>query len=148
MISIQGWTGEVNKRLALNTPVNLELEATFNASDNAIRVNTKSIFTGTSADSISVIVVLTENDIESKQSENRVQSGHIDDYKHEHVLRSILNGTSGSRITCSYTAGSVAEKHYQITKEADWKVPNMNALVWVVNNRTKEVIHVQETSIK
>ena len=113
-----------------------------------IRVNTKSSFTESVADPMDIFVGLTENDIASKQSENRVSSGHVDDYKHEHVLRTLLTGSSGSAVGCDMVAGTVVEKQFSIIKDDAWKVPAMHAVVWIVSRTTKEVVHVKEVSVK
>ncbi len=152
MVPFTKWSAEVSKRLALPTPVNLEITATYDPSTKAIRVNTKSLFTEVVTDSMDIFVGLTENDIESKQSENRVSSGHVDDYKHEHVLRKLLTGSSGSEIKntkkCDLLAGTVVEKQFSIIKDDAWKVPAMHAVVWIVSRTTKEVVHVKEVSVK
>ena len=152
MVPFTKWSAEVSKRLALPTPVNLEITATYDPSTKAIRVNTKSHFTEVVTDSMDIFVGLTENDIESKQSENRVSSGHVDDYKHEHVLRKLLTGSSGSEIKntkkCDLLAGTVVEKQFSIIKDDAWKVPAMHAVVWIVSRTTKEVVHIKEVSVK
>lgn len=148
MIPITRWSNLVTTRLGNTTPVNIELEATYDPSSEEITVKTKSTFTSDETGQYLVYVGLTENEIESKQSELRVPSGHVDDYIHEHVLRSFMTTASGSPIVCATTTNSVIEKHFREKKAANWKVANMHALAWVVNKATKEVLNVREISIK
>ena len=148
MIPITRWSNLATTRLGLSTAINIDIEANYDPTTEAITVKTKSTFTSDGTSQYLVYVGLTENEIESKQSENRVTSGHVDDYIHEHVLRTLMTTASGSEILGTTLAQTVVEKHFRTTKAANWKVANMHALAWVVNKATKEVLNVREISIK
>ncbi len=150
LIPITKWAGLVTNRLALSTPVNIDVTATYTAATQQIRVNSTATFTGASTDSFTMYVALIEDDIESKQSDNRVGSGHIDDYIHKHVLRYLYTGASGSNILSNgnINAGFTAEKHYQTTRAGAWNAAHLHAVVWLVSRSTKEIVHVQETKVQ
>jgi hypothetical protein len=148
MIPITRWSNITNTRLGLSTPINIDIEANYDATTEAITVKTKSTFTSDGTSTYLVYVGLTENEIESKQSENRVTSGHVDDYLHEHVLRTLMSTASGSEITGTTLTNTVAEKHFRTAKASNWKIANMHAVAWVVDKTTKEVLNVREISIK
>jgi len=110
-----------------------------------------------------IVVCLTENNIVQWQKDNI--DGDIDDYVHNHVLRTILNTTFGESMGNSFVDGDIWEKDYSvdITSLEDanenyslntltngngnckgWDENNMEIVVYIYNSDNYEIIQVEE----
>lgn len=110
-----------------------------------------------------IVVCLTENNIIEWQTDNT--AGDIEDYEHNHVLRTILNSTFGETIGNNFTEGDVWEKNYSVNITdlenqnedyslntlfmgngncKNWEEDNMEIVVYVYNTASYEIVQVEQ----
>ncbi len=145
------WSSTVTDRLKKNTPFNIQLKSTWDESNKRSRVEFKVIANQTVPASSRIMVGLLEDGIISKQSdaEDTVGvKGVVEDYEHNHALRTVLGSTSGFPVSSNLPAGWVIEKHFYFKPSLDWKPENMSVMVWVYDETTKEVYQVQTIKLK
>ena len=109
-----------------------------------------------------LIVCLAENNIINYQKDGQT---NIDNYSHNHVLRSVLidqqlsntsNYIIGQEIETSITYNLDDLEQYNITyslnntaelgngNAGEWNADNMSVIAYIYNNNTKEIIQVEE----
>lgn len=143
------WNGNVNNRLALSTPLNIELTTDWLAADNKGRLEIKTTYTRAVSGKHLLYIAVVENEIVGKQSNKNVKpSGIEEDYVHSHALRKLYTPATGDTLNAELSAGRVFEKHYYITPRSNWKPEHLECVVWVVDASTKEVLHVMREHLK
>ncbi len=136
------WPALVQDQLKLNTPINLELKASWISADNQGRIEYKAIANTPYPKPVLVVVGILEDKIIGKQSDRRVGSGYVPDYEFNHVLRGVVGSTTGDTLSRAFTAaGHTVEKHYFMNKSNKWKLENLSCLVWILDAETREVLH-------
>lgn len=140
------WSGLVSDQLKRATPFNLDLKSSWNSSTGKGRLEIKSTFLGSpTTDKYLLYVTVLENNIIGKQKSN---SGEIDNYQHNHVLRQLVTLQTGDTLRNADAAFKVHEKHFAITPQRKWNVDNLYCLVWIVDAASKEILHSAETKLK
>tara|TARA_B110000093_G_scaffold147037_1_gene159433 strand:- start:651 stop:1589 length:939 start_codon:yes stop_codon:yes gene_type:complete len=110
-----------------------------------------------------IVICLTEKNIVQWQKDNT--AGDIEDYEHNHVLRTMINTTFGESIGNSFVDGDIWEKDYSIditTLEninenyslntlfmgngncKEWNEDNMEIVVYIYNTSNYEIVQVEE----
>ena len=110
-----------------------------------------------------IVICLTEKNIVQWQKDNT--AGDIEDYEHNHVLRTMINTTFGESIGNSFVDGDIWEKDYSIdittlenTNEnyslntlfmgngncKEWNEDNMEIVVYIYNTFNYEIVQVEE----
>ena len=110
-----------------------------------------------------IVICLTEKNIVQWQKDNT--AGDIEDYEHNHVLRTMINTTFGESIGNSFVDGDIWEKDYSIdittlenTNEnyslntlfmgngncKEWNEDNMEIVVYIYNTSNNEIVQVEE----
>jgi hypothetical protein len=141
------WSSEIKQRLALTTPVNIDVDGTFSDADSNITVNMTLVYTEdmTAANHAYTIMIL-EDSIKAAQKAPNI--GKDPNYIHYHVLRTTLTPSLGSVIQENKEAGRVIKKSFKGKIGSTWKAHKCNVYVLVQDSDTKEVIHIQEAHIK
>lgn len=136
------WPVVVQEQLKKQTPINLEVKATWLPDENRGRIEYKAIANQVHNKPVLVIAAILEDKIYGKQSDRRVSSGYISDYEFNHVLRDVVGSTSGDTLSQQFsTPGFTVEKHYYVNKQSKWKESNLSCLVWILDAETREVMH-------
>ena len=110
-----------------------------------------------------IVICLTEKNIIQWQKDNT--AGDIEDYEHNHVLRTMINTTFGESIGNSFVDGDIWEKDYSVdittlenTNEnyslntlfmgngncKEWNEDNMEIVVYIYNTSNNEIVQVEE----
>tara|TARA_B110000967_G_C18775522_1_gene505375 strand:+ start:140 stop:1078 length:939 start_codon:yes stop_codon:yes gene_type:complete len=110
-----------------------------------------------------IVICLTEKNIVQWQKDNT--AGDIEDYEHNHVLRTMINTTFGESIGNSFVDGDIWEKDYSVdittlenTNEnyslntlfmgngncKEWNEDNMEIVVYIYNTSNNEIVQVEE----
>lgn len=145
------WSSTVTDRLKKTTPFNIQVKSIWDETNRRSRVEFKVIANQTIPVASRVMVGLLEDGIISKQSdaEDTVGvKGVVEDYEHNHALRTVIGSTSGFPLSSNLPAGWVIEKHFYFKPAEAWKPENMSVIVWVYDETNKEVYQVQTIKLK
>lgn len=140
------WAGVVATELAEPSEFNIQLKSSWDNSNNRARVEIKNIYTGnaTSKNYLMYLAVL-ENEIVGKQ---KGPDSIFYYYKFEHVLRKLITANTGDSLKKLDNQYKTFEKHYYIMPEKNWKADHLNALVWIVDADTRNIIQSKEIKLK
>lgn len=126
------WAAEVRTELAKESPLSIVLEASYNAADNTVEVNTTMMPAATLSGRLNVWVV--ENGIVAFQRD--ITAGRIPDYVHNHVYRASLTGTDGEPVSLQQGIHSTAT-HSIAVRNSDtevWNPANLSIVAFVSDN--------------
>ena len=132
------WNSAVLERITQDTPIEVSLTATKETKGDTTNLNIASKVTAQSAvsGSTALILWLVEDGIVGYQNDGGVPRN---DYVHNHVLRTSINGLWGESISLS-TAGVVEKTLSYEVKNDKWKLENCSVVGVIINTNTKEII--------
>ena len=153
------WAAEVS------TELNKEVDFGININTTTHSITIGSKILNNVNGNYNLVVCLTENNIINWQKDGQE---NIDDYVHNHVLRTVLTDESLSNST-SYIVGQQIEKiinydlpsleqsniEYSINNIAglgngnagEWNLLNMSVVAYIYNTTTKEILQVEEAHL-
>ncbi len=129
------WSSAVTKRITRKCPVEISLEATLDKDQKEITINIKASTTEAISNT-SLILWLLEDDIIGTQN---VSGTIINNYQHNHVLRSAINGLWGESVSMTPSATFNKTIKYK-TNNSEWKLENCSVVAVLINSNTKEIL--------
>lgn len=122
------WTNYANQEIALTTPVNLNLTASYDSSTRELTIATELHYTQNVTEENKMTIVLTESNITATQLDGIVVDTF---YQHKDVLRDFVSATYGDAVPLPHDAGRVIIKVYKTTLNTAWKPENMKVAAYV-----------------
>lgn len=135
------WGQFVEAELAKAQTMGLEIETTFDQPTRELKIDVDIEPLIDISGDIRISVMLIENHIIDAQKDVDVI---IDNYEHNHMLRTMLTAYDGDGLTSSLTANEITQKSFSYvipTDEDLWVAENMEVIVFVteVTPDTKEI---------
>ena len=122
------WEGYVNEQLMETVPVNIEMEAAFDSETRNLQVVVELNYLEDISETNFMSLILTENNIIDKQD---TDTGIVEDYVHQHILRKILTAPEGNPITTILEPGRVYIRLFNYILPTDWNENNMDVIAIV-----------------
>jgi hypothetical protein len=147
-IDYQKWSAYVTNELIQQSPVNINLSAK-NMGDS-VEIEVVLTYTEVVADSNFLTVAILESEMEDVQESKDLNGSviYVEEYVHNHVLRSVVTGYFGDLLKGSYEPGRVFYKKYRIKKDVKWNAAHLDVLAMVhLNTSKKDVIHSKEVKV-
>jgi len=146
------WAAVVQSELDKQPIFGIKLTSDVSEGNGTIEVDIESLTDLN--ENYNVVVCLTESGIIQWQKDNA--AGDIENYEHNHVLRSILNSATGESIGNSFIDGDLWEKNYTVNisnledYNSDFSLNNLsmgngNCKGWV-ENKMEVVVYIYNTS--
>ena len=164
-LSKEEWSLTVQSELEKNPIFGINVSSDVSNGEGTISVNIESL--SDLNESYNVVVCLTENNINEWQTDNI--SGDIENYEHNHVLRTILNSSFGETIGDNFTEGDIWEKNYSVNITdlenqnedyslntlfmgngncKDWVEDDMEIVVYIYNTSSYEIVQAEQIHLK
>ncbi len=145
------WANQIADRLAVTTPINIDLSASNDVDNEQLILEMKLTYTedSTSIDPDSYSIIILENDIEGKQDSVGIEI----EYVFEDVFRTFITAVSGEQITAERVAGRVIEKTFLIpygdlnTRGQQWEIDNLVAVVFVHKTASNDLTVLQSKEV-
>ncbi|MFM7770213.1 MAG: Omp28-related outer membrane protein [Bacteroidota bacterium] len=135
------WQSIINSQLSTISPVALQGVADFIPNDNKINIHINSHFLNNYSGDINLVVLLVENHIISPQEDYLANPTEVEDYEHEHVLRTAITEAMGNALVSSPQAGTNITKSFTATIPTAWVGTNLTAVAYLLNPVTNEIIN-------
>jgi len=145
LINRNVWISNVDKRLTFANPLNINITTSWDNLKNQGRLDAKVTYTGDVATKNLIFIGILESKVIGKQSETK---GEILNYEHNHALRKLYTAGTGDTLKADLKAGRVFEKQYYIRPRYNWNPKNLDAVVWVVDATSKEVLQVAHAKMQ
>jgi hypothetical protein len=143
------WSSNVQARLAVATPINMQLSVSYDDASREAIIKTTLKYTSALSTKHNISLAIYENNLVDAQE----YPTYIDSsYTFKHVLRDVITPVGGASVLDSLTtkaAGLVFEKTILYTLPAKWNPTNCKIVAFVHDAAaTKEVYQVIEKSVK
>ncbi|MEE3037852.1 MAG: Omp28 family outer membrane lipoprotein [Bacteroidota bacterium] len=119
----------------INQEATVAISITDNGS-NQITVQAKEL--SNVSGNLKLVVCITEDGIIDNQI---VGNDVVENYEHNHVLRTHLNGTWGTNVSLS---SEYTSYDFSYDLDASWQRNNCNAIAYIYNDSNKEVLQVEK----
>lgn len=140
------WTAKTNTQLSETTPVNMQLNETYDSVTRELLLTVELHYTQTVYEKNNLTVFLTESNITAMQANgSSVDSFYI----HDNVFRKSVTNTKGDLLTDSLEAGRVIRKIYKVTLNNTWVWRNVKAIAVVHESVNAKVAYqVKEIAVQ
>lgn len=143
------WENQVNELLSIPPDMDIQIKNYFNPNDSTlcsyVYVQALSNISG----SFKVVCYLIENDFINWQKDYNYPGEDIENYQHDHILRTQLSTTWGTLLADgSVSAGQTFVNGYSIKFNMEqWNPDNCYVIAFVYNENTDEVIQVEQEKV-
>ncbi len=145
-----GWGEAISRVINKEPAFRLELSTEYNAENKQLMIDADVIALADSDNIYYLSLFITESNIIKPQSTNNPEypGGIIEDYSHDHVLRTAVNNTWGEQINeMPLIINDTFSKSYSIYLDDEWMPQNCSVIAFVYNQNTHEIMQVKETEI-
>jgi hypothetical protein len=141
------WSGFLQPRLSKTTPYNIDVNNSYNATNNTITSTVTVELTSATTDTLLLSVLYTESKVIAPQE---LGNNSIDTfYSHNHLVRKFVTPSSGKLLPSKHEAGRVFV--YRSVRKIDnsWNPNNMTVVAFVHSaGADKQVYHAVEKPVK
>jgi hypothetical protein len=141
------WQNIVTTRMNVATPVALQANCEYVAADNVLNIHMNSQFIENYTGNVNLVVLLVENHIISPQEDYSQTPSEIEEYEHEHVLRTNVTEPMGNLVINSPSTGYSSTNSFTIPLQANWVPTNMTVVGYLVDANSHEVLNAIEYEI-
>ena len=141
------WQDIVVSQMNAATPVQLQANCEYVSADNVFNIHINSQFLQGYTGNVNLVVLLVENHLVSPQEDYSQTPSEIEDYEHEHLLRTNVSEPMGNQIAGDPAAGFNATTSFTIPLKSIWTPTNMTVIGYLVDADTHEVLNAIEYEI-
>jgi hypothetical protein len=141
------WQDIVMSQMNAATPVQLQANCEYVAADNVFNIHMNSQFLEGYTGNVNLVVLLVENHLVSPQEDYSQTPSEIEEYEHEHVLRTNVSEPMGNLVINSPSAGFSATTSFTIPAQVSWEPTNMTVVGYLVDANTHAVLNAIEYEI-
>jgi hypothetical protein len=141
------WQNIVTTRMNVATPVALKANCEYVAADNVINIHMNSQFIDGYSGNVNLVVLLVENHIISAQEDYSQTPSEIEEYEHEHVLRTNVSEPMGNLVVNNPAGGYSSTNSFTIPLQGNWVPTNMTVIGYLLDSSTNEILNAIEYEI-
>ena len=141
------WASAITQQLQIAPAVELSISKTYNSSTRELNVTVNGIAKQPVSGDLRLSVMLTESGIIDAQYDSEAPGGTVDNYVHNHVLRTMLTPAAGAPIVSSLSTGQTFSQSYSSTLDPSWNPANMEIIAFISNVQGSSIPVLQATSL-
>jgi hypothetical protein len=141
------WQNIVTNQMNAATPVALHAQCEYVEADNVFNIHMNSQFLQEYTGNVNLVVLLVESHLVSPQEDYSQTPSEIEEYEHEHVLRTNVSEPMGNLVVNSPAAGFSATTSFTIPIQPNWEPTNMTVVGYLVDANTHAVLNAVEYEI-
>lgn len=140
------WESAVSDQLELDPQAAITITSSYNTGTRELDCTLETEFLEDLDGTYSICAFIIESGIVSPQ---QTESGVVEDYVHNHMLRASMNGTWGDAVGTDGLAvgGSKVTNHCSYTLPAEWNAENCAIVAFVYNDETQDVVQAEEEEL-
>jgi hypothetical protein len=141
------WSGFLQTRLSKTTPYNIDINNSYNATNNTITSTVTVELTSATTDTLLLSVLYTENKVVAPQE---LGNQSVDSfYSHNHLVRKFVTPASGKQLPSKHEVGRVFVYRSVRKIDSSWNPNNMTVVAFVHSaGADKQVYHAAEKPVK
>ena len=162
--SYSQWGGIVSSQLEKDPIFGLNLSSDVTSTGNAI-INVEIIPQQNLDDEHKLVICLTEDSIVSWQTDDEASPNDVENYIHNHVLRTMIGSFSGESLGSTFTTGNIITKDHTINlseleqdnisysqslgsgNAGGWDYNNMHVIAYIYKVSNQEIVQVEESKL-
>lgn len=146
------WEAAIQDLLEMDAVAGLEIETSYEEATRSLDIVVHTSFLQNFDDAVNLSVIITESGIVSPQKNSNPAIGPSpdwEDYEHDHVLRTAVNGTWGDALNPeqSISQGDEFMNTYSVNLSENWDASNCHVVAYVYNTTNDEVLQAEETAV-
>ena len=133
------WAGPINEALSIAPFANMDVQLGYNSSSRRLDITVNTTPLENVSDQVNLTVMITESNIIGPQLFPTHQE---DNYKHDHVLRSVVTSVQGDQIQESFITGSTINTELSTILDESWNHENCEVIAFIHRGQldNKEVL--------
>lgn len=144
------WGAHVSTRLAEEPVMGIRVTSDFTSSSNLADITVEIEYKQAGTNNDYLVVLITEDSIQSHQKDYSLSPQDIPDYQHRHVARkAVTSSVWGERLSNDPIAigDQFVVSYDNVTLDAGWNPEKCYVVAFVCDGTTKEVWNTDETSV-
>ena len=140
------WETAVGEQLELDPLAAIKITTSYNAGTRKLDCTLETEFLVDLDGTYSICAYIIESGIVSPQ---QTETGVVQDYVHNHMLRGSMNGTWGDAVGTDGLAigGTKVTNNCTLTLPSEWNAENCAIVAFVYNDETQDVIQAEEEGL-
>ena len=147
IFSPSAWAGQVAEAIAEQPLVNMQVKGDYQATNNHWNVHVFSEWLQNATGNFKLVVMLTESGIVAPQFFIGNDPEYIEDYHHEHMLRTTGTGATGLTVFTDPAAGTSEVESYTFEWNSEWVPDSCEVIVLLTEGDNGRVMNVAKTKL-
>jgi hypothetical protein len=141
------WVNRTNQALETSAAVQLQLATNYSAQNNHLSVHVNhQWFNGLSGD-YRLVIMVTENKIVSPQLWYNHTPEHVDEYEHNHMLRTTVSGATGRVVASNPTSGLNVTSSYTMDWNTNWNAENCEVIAFITEGENGRILNAAHKTV-
>lgn len=147
IFSPSAWPDQVAEAIAQQPPVNMQVKANYQSANNHWNVHVFSEWLQSAAGNYKLVVMLTESGIVAPQLFYGNNPEYVEEYDHEHMLRTTGTGATGLTAFTNPTAGLLDIESYTFDWNSEWNPDSCEVIAFLTDGDNGRVLNVSKTKL-
>jgi hypothetical protein len=141
------WSAQAAEAFAEQTPVNMQVKADYRAENKHWNVHVFSEWLQNTSGNYKLVVMVTESGIVAPQLFYGNNPEYIEEYHHEHMLRTTGTGATGLTVFANPTAGTSEVESYTFDWNDAWIPDSCEVIAFLTDGDNGRVMNVAKTKL-
>ncbi len=142
VFSYSQWVAKVNESLLVTSPLNLQMQASYHATEQQINVHVNSQWFQNVTGNYRLVILITESHIVAPQLWYGHTPQFVEDYEHEEMLRGSVSGATGLTVADNPATGDIRTDSYTFDWNPNWLPENCEIVAFVTEGENGRVVNV------
>ncbi|HEY8403339.1 MAG TPA: Omp28-related outer membrane protein [Flavobacteriales bacterium] len=135
------WVVRTNQALAETPTLHLQLETIYSEENQHLSVHVNHQWFDAHSGDYRLVIMVTENKIIAPQLWYNHDPEHVEEYEHNHMLRTTFTGATGRVVASNPTAGTNITNSYTINWNPNWKVENCEVIAFITEGDNGRILN-------
>jgi hypothetical protein len=147
VIPFQDWANRVGEAMGEVPIVNMQMKANFKTETNHWNVHVFSEWLQDAEGDYKLVVMLTESGIIAPQLNYLASPNYVEEYHHEHMLRTTGTGATGLPVFSNPRAGTLDTQSYTFDWKSEWVPENCEVIAFLTEGENGRVVNVAKVKL-
>lgn len=147
IFSPSAWAGKVGEAIAQVPPMNMQIEADYQSGNQHWNVHVFSEWFQNLSGDYRLVVLLTESGIVAPQLWYGNDPEFIEEYHHEHMLRTSGSGATGFVVASNPQGGQTLTNSYTFDWNSAWNPDSCEVVAFITEGDNGRVLNVAKTKL-
>lgn len=136
------WANKVTAAMTTTPAVNLQMSASYAADNNHLNVHVNSQWFENLTGNYKLVILIAESEIIAPQLWYGNVPNYVEEYEHNHMLRSSVTGETGLTVATNPQATNARTDSYTFNWNSDWNAANCEIVAFITEGENGKVLNV------